>query len=153
MMIFLQFDGGVRPSNPGNMYGSYLIEREDGLEILRMSRLELGHGTNNEAEFLILETALDKLLQELAIADFQPKVFFVVMQTDSMIVRRRIASVNANRMYSENDPRLSPEKRYGRSRSNRMSELAMRCHQMLAQFGGHSIQWASRERNVEAFGH
>lgn len=152
MKIFLQFDGGCRPTNPGDMYGSFLIERDDGTEIMRVSRLELGHGTNNEAEFLILETALDKLLQELAWADFKPKAFFVEIQTDSMIVRRRISNVNANLVYDDN-PKLGDKKRYNRSRSNRMSQLAMRCHRLLAAFAGHSIQWQSRERNVEAFGH
>ncbi len=150
MKITIQFDGGCTP-NPGQMYGSYLIEREDGLEILRASMLAFGKGTNNEAEFLTLETAIDKLLVELSIADFSPKKFFVEIETDSTIVQRRIANAGNNRTYDL--AKVSPQKQYGRSRANRMSQLAMRCHSLLAQFAGHKIRWQPRERNVEAFGH
>jgi len=56
----LRFDGGCK-GNPGDRYGSYVIFK-DGVQIAVDRRFELGHGTNNEAEWLALIAGLAKVV-------------------------------------------------------------------------------------------
>ena len=55
--VEIYFDGGCL-GNPGKKYGSFQVKL-DGKEILKRTRVQFGHGTNNEAEFNALKLALD----------------------------------------------------------------------------------------------
>jgi hypothetical protein len=56
-LFTIYFDGGCSCSSGGNRYGSYQIIL-DGEVIQSQSRIGLGHGTSNEAEYLTLKTCL-----------------------------------------------------------------------------------------------
>lgn len=149
--IFLQFDGGCGPTNPGNMYGSFLVRYPQTGRILKAKRIELGYGTNNEAEFLTLQRALEALVDDMAKQEHSTSEFAVEIQTDSLIVQHRIAHKQKNRTF---DLKVSPfEDQHRHSRSNRMTELALDCHALLAKFNNHKIRWQPRQKNVEVFGH
>ena len=72
--LTIRFDGGCRPTNPGNKYGSYEISL-NGRQLSLVSRMELGHGTNNEAEFQILNRALGWVVEQIGMAGNTPKDF------------------------------------------------------------------------------
>lgn len=141
LKITIHFDGGCRPTNPGNMYGSYSVD-VDGLAV-RSTFEEYGHGTNNVAEFKALQKALEHALDFLDCNSVDPKIFFVDIFTDSTIVRNRIS----NRNYKV------AKKYAGTAGSIRMAECALKIFPLLDKFGSFKIQWNSREVNVEKFGH
>lgn len=136
-IISIHFDGGCRPSNPGNKYGSYEILL-CGRSVKVESRVELGYGTNNEAEFNILIRALDWTLDELDRAGFSPKAFSLWLHTDSTIVR--------NRLLGRNQTIRTESQR-------RMQWLADDCLALIRQFGHVRVDWNGRELNVARFGH
>lgn len=135
--IQIHFDGGCRPTNPGNKYGSYEIVL-DGTSIKTESELELGKGTNNEAEFEILIQALTWCLGSLKDYGYPPERYALELFTDSTIVSNRINGRNRSRQDGA---------------QQRMFALSEWCLSLMKQFGRHKIQWVSRERNVERFGH
>lgn len=132
MNIEIRFDGGCR-GNPGQKYGSYEITT-DGALMMKRSRFTLGYGTNNEAEFEALLTALNDLAGE---PHDSPNVS-VRLITDSMIVVNRLNGRNQRR-------KTEPEQR--------MFSLTEQCHRLLKGFGGFTVQWQGREENVAVFGH
>ena len=135
-LIEIHFDGGCRPTNPGNKYGSYEITL-NGNRVHKVSREEFGWGTNNEAEFDALIKALGWMDSNIK-TSFNPKDFSVKMYTDSTIVRNRIANRNGKSKGSA---------------SRRMSVLTQKCLSYLGQYGFHDITWNGRSNNVERFGH
>ena len=137
--IFIHFDGGCSP-NPGNKYGSYEIVFR-GKSECRVERMNLGWGTNNEAEFEILIAALQWLDQKFT-PDYDRKKFFIVMRTDSTIVRNRIGRKN----------KISNKPAW-KERSKAMFELAEIAKKTLLTFGGFEIDWNRRDANVARFGH
>ncbi|TFH34535.1 MAG: hypothetical protein E4G99_09290, partial [Anaerolineales bacterium] len=66
----LIFDGGSR-GNPGPAYGSYRFKQASE-KARHPVRLDLGRGTNNEAEYRTLIKALEDLIRELAQAGIDP---------------------------------------------------------------------------------
>lgn len=56
------FDGGAKP-NPGEMTIGGYVEDSTGFRVYEYSR-ELGHGTNNEAEYLSLNYLLARLIEK-----------------------------------------------------------------------------------------
>lgn len=136
--ITVQWDGGCSP-NPGNKYGSYRILWNDK-PVLWDTRFSLGVGTNNEAEFEALEKALGDLCARFNQRGKDMSKFSLKLLTDSMVVRYRL------------DPNRKAKKEKGEA-AKRMAALADRIRSTLKLFGGYTINWNSRERNVEAFGH
>jgi ribonuclease HI len=143
-LYVVTFDGGCRPKNPGNKYGSWCVVLQHGdadswkREVVRASRVELGHGTNNEAEFEALIHALHAMHMDAAANGVEG--YRVRMLTDSVIVRNRIE---------------------GRTRRSigeaglRMAVLTKQCHDYLRdkRCVGYRIEWRGRENNVKEFGH
>ena len=136
-VITIYFDGGCRPTNPGNKYGSCEVML-DGTSVKTISEMALGWGTNNEAEFEILIVALEVTLHLLEDYGFDPKHYRVNLFTDSTIVRNRI---NGSNRTCRSDPQ------------RRMFERATCCNGFLARFGTSEIHWHRRENNVARFGH
>lgn len=135
--IQIRFDGGCRPTNPGNKYGSYEVH-VNGIKSLESIRFELGFGTNNEAEFESLIAALDETIKHLVIAGFDSQDFGLKLLTDSIIVRNRI---NGRNKKLKSEPEL------------RMYNLNAECLKRLIKFKSFDCQWRSRIENVAAFGH
>lgn len=136
-VISIYFDGGCRPTNPGNKYGSWQVSLE-GNYIFHNSLVEFGYGTNNEAEFDSLIAALDWTLEELPKGGFSPKIYALQLFTDSTIVHNRIA---LKRVTGKEEP------------AQRMGRLTQQCLIRLEKFRGHSIEWQRRDANVARFGH
>lgn len=85
--ITVYFDGGCSP-NPGRKYGSFEVQF-NGATVKRCSRIDFGHGTNNEAEFESLISALSWVAQE-----YHELPHRVAIYTDSMIVVNRMTRRN-----------------------------------------------------------
>lgn len=135
--IEIHFDGGCRPTNPGNKYGSFqviFLERE----IFRGTRIELGIGTNNEAEFDILLHALKWTHESLVKAGMSDGAFDLKLFTDSTIVRNRIAKQNCS---GKSEP------------AARMARLTEQCLALITAYKSAEIKWQARAENVARFGH
>lgn len=143
MIAIIQFDGGSKP-NPGEKYGSYAITLDDTFAI-ECTRFPLGYGTNNEAEFESLLEALIQLRKSCWRAQVEANTIHVSIFTDSMIVRGWIQRLQAK-------PRHKPAKNADVRRVV-MFGLAGRCFEALKPFKSFTIEWNSRDRNVEKFGH
>lgn len=136
-VITIYFDGGCRPTNPGNKYGSWEVQLE-GNYIYHQHQVEFGHGTNNEAEFEALLAALDWTLAELPKGGFIFKAYTLQLFTDSTIVHNRIQM----------------ERTGGKEEAaQRMGKLTQQCLDRLKLFNQHSISWQRRDHNVIRFGH
>jgi len=135
MEIF--FDGGCL-GNPGRKYGSYQVKLA-GREILKRSRVEFGHGTNNEAEFNALQLALDEAVVWAEQQALDLKSLSLRVVTDSTIVRNRLVVKN---VIFKKFPS-----------SQRMFALANACLAVLHRFGNFEVQWEGRAGNVAKFGH
>jgi ribonuclease HI len=131
------FDGGCL-GNPGQKYGSFQV-LFDGKQVVGRNRVEFGHGTNNGAEFNSLKLALDKAVAWLAANGIDLKTLSLAIETDSMIVRKRL--VKKNVIF----------KKY--PSSQRMFALATECLGIMNRFGKFDVVWKGRENNVERFGH
>lgn len=141
MKATIQFDGGCKP-NPGQKYGSYCITHDDVFEVSRHQFL-IGIGTNNEAEFEALLYALRELVTSCPKAEVDPKQIEVSIFTDSMIVRNWLQKFHT----------VKVEKIKKDTRRLVMHGLAQNCLNLLSAFKSFTIEWNSRERNVEKFGH
>ena len=131
------FDGGCL-GNPGQKYGSFQV-LFDGKQVAGRSRVEFDHGTNNEAEFNSLKLALDEAVRWFQVKAIDLKTLWLVVETDSMIVRNRLVVKN---MVFKKYPS-----------SQRMFALAAECLEIMNQFGKFEVNWRGRANNVERFGH
>jgi ribonuclease HI len=131
------FDGGCL-GNPGEKYGSFQV-LFDGQEIVKRSRVQFGHGTNNEAEFNSLKLALDETAAWFQSKAIDLKTISLVVETDSTIVRNRLVVKNVI------------FKKY--PSSQRMFTLASECLEFMNRFGAFDVLWKGRESNLERFGH
>jgi ribonuclease HI len=136
-VITIYFDGGCRPTNPGNKYGSYEVTLA-GKQIGAVNRQELGWGTNNEAEFEILILALNWTVKQLLAEELCPSDFRVVVVTDSTIVRNRINGQNKTNKGEA---------------QRRMFSRNAGCLKWLRMFSSFTAEWRSRFENVARFGH
>jgi len=82
------FDGGSK-GNPGDAYGSYLIERGERV-VLGPSRVDPGRGTNNEAEYRCLIAALEELGAILLREAVRLAHVAVEIRGDSLLVLRQL---------------------------------------------------------------
>ena len=131
------FDGGCL-GNPGQKYGSFQV-LFDGKKVAGHSRVDFGHGTNNEAEFNSLKMALNEAVTWLEAKGIDLKMLSLVVETDSMIVRNRLVVKNVIM------------KKY--PSSQRMFALATGCLDIMNRFGKFDVVWKGRANNVERFGH
>lgn len=136
--LTIYFDGGCRPTNPGRKYGSFEVLL-NGKHVFARRKFELGWGTNNEAEFEALLTALRETASQLALAaGINPKGYYINAVTDSKIVRNRICRKFQS---TKNEA------------GQRMAALTQKCLDAAAQFGGFKVSWKGRAENVRRFGH
>jgi len=135
--IEVYFDGGCH-GNPGLKYGSFEILL-DGRQIAGRSRVDFGHGTNNEAEFDALQMGLDELAAHCSKTGLEPSQCSLMVETDSTIVKNRLVKKNVIM------------KKYPRSAV--MFAMATRCLEVMKKFGSYDVTWKRRDANVERFGH
>ena len=135
--VAIFFDGGCL-GNPGQKYGSFQV-LFDGTQIAARSRVDFGHGTNNEAEFNALKLALDEAAGWFQGKALDLKTLSLIVETDSTIVRNRLVVKNVI------------FKKY--PSSQRMFALAAECLGIMNQFGKFEVVWQGRANNVERFGH
>lgn len=138
------FDGGCRPTNPGNKYGSWEVLL-DTQPIYKESRVEFGWGTNNEAEFEALLAALKWTVAELGKGGFDQGIYTLLMFTDSTIVR--------NRVQTRRTAFSGQAGSKARDVSQRMGRLTSECLLWLSRFKSWTIEWRGRQDNVMRFGH
>lgn len=136
MNITISFDGGCRPTNPGNKYGSYEVAL-NGKRLCLASQVEFGLGTNNEAEFEALEAGLIWTLNQLEVCGNKPADFSLNIFSDSMIVVHRLAN--------NKKPKSEPQ--------HRMFNHAKRCLDRIKLFKSVKVHWHRRDNNVALFGH
>lgn len=140
MKAVIQFDGGCVP-NPGQKYGSYNITLDDTFEIQK-HRFPLGYGTNNEAEFESLLTALKELQEASKRSTASPSEIEVHVITDSRILQNWLKTFDYFRPHKcKNGRRLA------------MGALAGKCVALLKHFKSFTVEWKGRDNNVAVFGH
>jgi ribonuclease HI len=126
------FDGGAI-GNPGHGYGSFEITGPGGVHVLE--RLEFGEEgermTNNEAEYLTLIIALERLLSMIK---EDPKQVTVSIHGDSVLVINQV-----NGKWKIKKPHLQ--------------KLRDQVVGLLNQFRGFELQWHSRLNSVWILGH
>lgn len=128
----LIFDGGSI-GNPGPAYGSYQIRRGGG-KARKPIRLDLGQGTNNEAEYHTLIRALQDLLDELNQDGIDPASVELVVYGDSQLVIRQLQG-------------------QWKAKNIRMRALRDRVLSLGKALGSVEYQHQARWRSVAALGH
>lgn len=135
--ITIRFDGGCRPTNPGNKYGSFEV-CFNGRQVILVSRQEFGWGTNNEAEFDAFEAALKWTIKSLTHAGNTADKFSLEAFSDSTILVNRIQR-------KATSGKSEPQKR--------MANCCAKCLNYTKTFGQFKITWNGRDENVRTFGH
>ena len=138
--IRIYFDGGCL-GNPGQKYGSFQILNGDR-ELFYRSRVPLGFGTNNAAEFESLQLALTTLIQDMVECGANPKKYSLYVETDSKIVWYRLTKKNKIH-----------KKPAWRESSERMYHHACACLSDMAKFKKFEVVWKRRDANLARFGH
>ncbi len=85
----LVFDGGSI-GNPGRAYGSFQLS-EAGIRPGAPTRLEFGHGTNNQAEYQALIAGIRALREQIAEAEQAPTDTALIVRGDSQLVINQMA--------------------------------------------------------------
>ncbi len=134
-VIQLRFDGGCSP-NPGRKYGSYEI-RLDGKVLKTESRFQLGHGTNNEAEFESLIRGINAVKDVAWSAGLYKQHIRVAIITDSTIVRNHLMR-----------KQKVPKQPVPGSRRMAMLAYGSQCKNLLADFHSFDVEWRYRDENV-----
>lgn len=125
------FDGGCN-GNPGPMYGSYRISTKDGRA--RIERCKFGYGTNNQAEYLALITAVSDILARCQQAGVPLERYTISIYGDSQLV---VNQVNGKWSVSNGE----------------LQQLHRRAVDALARFKEYHLTWQSRNEIVRALGH
>jgi ribonuclease HI len=128
----LIFDGGSR-GNPGPAYGSYQIRR-GGSKARKPVRLNLGQGTNNEAEYRTLIKAFEDLHDELDQEGIDPASVELTVYGDSQLVIRQLQG-------------------QWKAKNNRMRALRDQVLSLGKALGSVEYQHQARWRSVAALGH
>jgi len=128
----IHFDGGSE-GNPGPMRYAWLLTRTRDKATRRGSNLELGQGTNNQAEYLGLIAALEELISIIEGAGRSPREFSLEVRGDSRLVMRQIAG-------------------RWRCRSANLRPLYDRARTLLARFGDVTYKEVPRAVSVEVLG-
>ncbi|MER3437857.1 MAG: hypothetical protein C4346_09870 [Chloroflexota bacterium] len=123
------FDGGSL-GNPGQGYGSFELRNPTGKTL--QEQLTFGDQvTNNQAEYLTLIAALERLLDLLG--NRAPRVRLIV-RGDSQLVIRQLQGA-----WKVRNPDLKP--------------LHARVVDLLRQFGSFELVWQPRRESVKVLGH
>jgi ribonuclease HI len=128
----LVFDGGSR-GNPGPAYGSFHIRPWQSPEG-KTTRVELGLGTNNEAEYWSLQAGLRGLLAFLEGARRDPKQVALEIRGDSQLVISQLAG-------------------RWKAKNPRMKRLRDETLDLLKAFGQVELVHQPREETVSLLGH
>lgn len=129
--VILTFDGGSR-GNPGPAYGSFALSFAGGPP--RVTRLNFGVLTNNEAEYQTLILALNALLEQLASRSRNPAQTNVEVRGDSALV--------INQLKGE-----------WKAKEPRMRELRDAAQSLLGRFSGVRLVQHPRTKSVDLLGH
>lgn len=128
----LIFDGGSL-GNPGHGYGSFAIEGPSAYAA--REKLDYGHlgnrVTNNQAEYLTLIAALDRLATDLGPESGRAKVH---VQGDSQLVLQQLGG-------------------NWKVRKEELKPLHDRASELLSRFARHELTWHPRAKSVRVLGH
>jgi ribonuclease HI len=128
----LIFDGGSR-GNPGAAYGSFRL-RAAGQRSGAPQRLDFGHGTNNEAEYLALIAGLESLHRQLRLSGLDPAQVQLRVSGDSRLVINQVKGA-------------------WKIRNPRMRELNAQARRLLDPLGQVQLRHHPRRVSVRALGH
>lgn len=126
------FDGGAI-GNPGRGYGSFQLRFPEGAAYQET----LDHSpngeliTNNQAEYLTLIRALERLLDR--VGESAPKSTLTVMSDSQLVVNQ------VNGLWKVKHPELAP--------------LRQQARDLLEQFGAWTLKWHDRSNSVRLLGH
>lgn len=127
-LIKIYFDGGTRPTNPGNGYGSYEIVSDTINH--KISCREFGSPlSNNQAEYLSLIHALSWLVHQIDDMDTHLRIY-----SDSKLVVMQIQGS-------------------WKVKCIHIKEMVQEARELLGCFNKWEIYWSPRKNNVERFGH
>jgi ribonuclease HI len=129
--VNLIFDGGSR-GNPGIMFGSFMIEVEGNPS--PPIRLRMGHGTNNEAEYLSLLSGLETTIEMIKAQKIPLRQVDLVIRGDSQLVINQLSGA-----WKATDPRM----RTYRDQAKRY----------LKKFGSAQLVHQPRNATVQLLGH
>ena len=115
------FDGGSK-GNPGNAYGSYLIEHGESVTV-GPKRVDLGRGTSNEAEYRCLIAALEELDALLRREAVRPAQVALEIRGDSLLVLRQVEGA-----WKVKEPRLRALHEAARELLDAYREVSFRHH-------------------------
>lgn len=132
MELLVVFDGGSR-GNPGQGYGSYLVQSPGRKPVVKRAEFGTNH-TNNQAEYDSLLAALNYIIDRLTATGRTPDGVALDIKTDSDLVANQLQG-----NYKVKDAGLKP-------RHAQAMEL-------LDQFGAWQIEWQPREETVKLLGH
>jgi len=126
------FDGGSL-GNPGRGYGSYELRNPQGKTIHEQLNFDhLGPTvTNNQAEYMTLIAALERLLGLLG---ERARSVRLVVRGDSQLVIRQLLG-----QWKVRNAELAP--------------LHQRALMLLRRFGSHELVWQPRSESVKVLGH
>jgi probable phosphoglycerate mutase len=126
------FDGGSL-GNPGHGYGSFALRGPAGYDV--HEKLDFAHlgdrVTNNEAEYLTLIAALDRLAIDLGNRAGQTRVS---IRGDSQLVISQLLGA-------------------WKVRKNELKPLHYRASELLSRFGRFDLAWQPRAQTVKVLGH
>jgi ribonuclease HI len=128
----LVFDGGSR-GNPGRCFGSFRIQQGKSQPKAPV-RLDLGHGTNNEAEYRTLIAGLQAVLALIEQQDHDPADVHIEIRGDSQLVLNQLRGA-------------------WKTKNPRMRSLCDQAGALLVRFGSSNLVHQSRSRTVDILGH
>jgi ribonuclease HI len=132
MELQVVFDGGSR-GNPGQGYGSYMVQSPNRKPVIR--RVEFGDNyTNNQAEYDSLIACLEYIIERLEATNRSPEQVALDIKTDSDLVVNQLTG-----SYKVKEAGLKP-------RNAKALDL-------LDRFGAWIITWHPREESVKLLGH
>ena len=128
------FDGGAR-TNPGDGYGSWIVEEEGVAWPVR--RREFGpNRTNNECEYMTLIEALKELVYDVGVSSQDT----LVIRGDSKLVLYQVGvDPKTGKSWKVKEPRLAP--------------LCSKARDLLKDFKSFKVVWQPREDSVAVLGH
>lgn len=128
----LVFDGGSQ-GNPGPAYGSYRFGPKRG-KLGNPQRLDLGRGTNNEAEYATLIAGVQAVLADLRGRKTRPSTVTLEIRGDSQLVIRQVEGA-------------------WKAKDARMRDFRDEARSLLSAFAAVRYTHQPRSRSVSLLGH
>jgi len=128
----LVFDGGSQ-GNPGPSYGSYRFGPKKG-KLGNPKRLDLGRGTNNEAEYATLIAGVRAVLDDLRGRRTRPSMVKLEIRGDSQLVIRQLEGA-------------------WKAKDARMRDFRDEARSLLSAFAAVRYTHQPRSRSVRLLGH